>query len=93
MFWKLIQYEKDFLKQVDTIGDLSRWRLQYFITNIANEEKPLSKWNHKTCPTHKDFHLIGLNDDGLGNKKLEILFQIDENNKVLRFCMIKELEN
>jgi len=93
LFWKLIKYEDDFLKEKDNISDLSKWRLQYFIVNIANIENPFEVWNHQTCPTHKDFHLIGLNDDGLGNKKLEILFQSAYDNKILRFCMVKELQS
>ena len=72
---------------------MSKWRLQHFITNMAQTEKPLNKWNHKTCPTHKDFHLFGLNDDGLGNKRLEVLVQLDYENKSLKFCMVTELKS
>ena len=75
MFWKLIIYDDDFLSSLSNpgeIADLSKWRLQYFIKNLVETNSPLSKWNHETCPTHQSFHLFGLNDDGLGNKKLEV---------------------
>lgn len=94
MFWKIIKYDPDFLNVIEDknkITDLSRWRLQYFIKNLANTENPLKVWNHTTCNKNKDFHLIGLNDDGLGNKKLEIVIQMDFENKLLRFSMIEEI--
>lgn len=95
MFWKLIIYDDDFLSSLSNgseISDLSKWRLQYFIKNLVETNNPLLKWHHETCPTHKSFHLFGLNDDGLGNKKLEILIQLDFDTKTLTFCMIEEID-
>ncbi len=103
MFWKIIKYDDVFLESlgydadgkqtlVPKISDLSVWRLQYFIKNLVNSENPLDKWNHTTCDLYKDFHLFGLNDDGLGNKQLEIVIQVDFENKMLRFSMIEEIE-
>lgn len=95
MFWKIIKYNTDFTKSLENpneISELSKWRLQYFIKNLALETNPLHIWNHKTCPTHKEFHIFGLNDDGLGNKKLEVLIQLDFDNKALTFCMIEEID-
>ncbi len=95
LFWKLIIYDNDFLSSLSNpgeISDLSKWRLQYFVKNLVETNSPLSKWHHETCPTHKSFHLFGLNDDGLGNKKLEILIQLDFDTKTLTFCMIEEID-
>jgi len=94
LFWKIIKYDADFLNSLENSGeisDLSKWRLQYFIKNLADEDNPLKIWNHQTCPTHKEFHIFGLNDDGLGNKQLEVLIQLDFDNKTLTFCMIEEV--
>lgn len=105
MFWKLIKLDDAVLEALGfdlttgektnppKISELSIWRLGYFIKNLVDSEDPLSIWNHTTCPKHTDFHLIGLNDDGLGNKKLEVTIQIDRENKTLRFAMIEEIEN
>ena len=93
MFWINIKYESEFLEEKENISDLSKWRLQHFITNVAQIENPLDRWKHTTCPNHNDFHLIGLNDDGLGNKRLEILLQLDRENRLLNFCMVTEINS
>jgi hypothetical protein len=80
------------IEDKNKITDLSRWRLQYFIKNLVNSENPVNVWNHTTCDKNRDFHLIGLNDDGLGNKKLEIVLKLDFENKSLKFSMIEEIK-
>ena len=92
MFWVSIKYLDEFLVEKEKISDLSKWRLEYFIKNIAQTDSPLDKWMHETCHNHTDFHLFGLNDDGLGNKRLELLLQLDFENRTIGFCMITEIK-
>ena len=93
MFWKIIKFDPDFSKTFknNEISDLGRWRFSCFFKTIINSKNPLKIWYHKTCSSYTAFHLFGLNDDGGGNKRLEVVVKLDFESRMLQFCMIRAL--
>ncbi|GEM_PF-6290022 len=82
-YWKLGKipsFRADFLK----LQPYSQWRVSKTILNMLYLKDPTKIYYYTNCDDClPDLHLFGIQDDGIGNKGIELQIYIDKQKNIL----------
>jgi len=90
IFWELV-LTTGFKSNFSKLNELDKWRVRFFIRNVAHFKDPTKFYNTtkcKKCP--HSVLLFGISDDGIGNKGIEVQIWIRNTRKELIFLKCRK---
>ena len=82
-FWKagrFPHFQTDFFK----LSPYEKWVVHHTIEGMTNQRNPIRGREHTTCDDCiPDMYLLGVVDDGLGNKGLVLQIHLDRQTNIL----------
>lgn len=81
--WRVVrdpEFRTDF-RQLDGSG---QWIVEKYLDAMVQQRDPTTKYHNVTCDNcNPDTRLFGIQDDGVGNKRLGLLIRFDRQRNVL----------